>query len=156
MEKQKSSRCFHMMKPASRRRCTANMRTENEEKRWIFASMTRIGLVAAQCAGKLTAPYTYDGTMNDIFVQALVWKDIVEKTAQKPSHHHKQCFFSQERGLISNRKKKKSPHTLIFCCRVHRNTILLRQVGCLTRNITGQIHRYSPVAAAFDTILQGK
>ena len=49
--------------------------------------------------------------MNDIFVQALVWKDIVEKTAQKPSHHHKQCFFSQERGLISNRKKKIPAHT---------------------------------------------
>ena len=32
----------------------------------------RIGLVAEQCAGKLTAPDTYDGTMNDIFVQALV------------------------------------------------------------------------------------
>ena len=142
------------MQSAFRRRCTASMRAENEENGSIFVSVTRIGLVAAQCESALLAPHTYSGMM-----KVSVFEDWFKKTLLKklPKKHvilmDNAAFHKKE---VLHNLAEKCSRTLSFCRSIRLNTILLSTSrGALKQNITGCVHLYDSISQALNAILEG-
>ena len=140
------------MKPESRRRCIASMRTVNI--RISGKRHARIGLVAAQCEGALLAPHTYSGTMN-----ASVFEDWFEAELLKklPKDHviimDNAAFHKKE--VLQNLARKYSQKLIFLPPYSPEYNPIEHTWSNLKRKVAGCIHLYDSVSQALDAVLEG-
>ena len=146
------------MKPALKRRCTANMRAVSEENGATFCisgkSHVRIGLIAAQREGALLAPHTYSGTM-----KASVFEDWFEEELLKklPTEHGiiKDNAAFHKKEVLQNLAGKYSQELIFLPPYSPEYNPIEHTWSALKRKVAGCVHLYDSISKALDAIFEG-